>query len=120
MKKLLAYCLFIVYTLAMCKPVFPYINDALSHLFFEHEHLTVIHAHHGEQHLHHDLEEAGKEDNDHQNKSTVKAQEPLAVHITITEKENILPVINLCNWQITAGKELPHANKEVNYPPPRS
>jgi hypothetical protein len=120
MKKLVAYCLLLVYTMTLCKPVLPYVNDALSHFLFEQEHFAVIHAHHGDKHLHHELVQAGKEENDHQNKSTVKTEEPLAVHNTIAEKENELPVISLSSQQITAGKQLPQLSKEVNYPPPRS
>jgi hypothetical protein len=79
MKHVSAYYLLLLYAVAICRPVFPLLNDVLAHAFWNAEHLVTVHAHQGTNHVHYELKEAAEKEN----KEAVKgaAFETFSVHL---------------------------------------
>jgi hypothetical protein len=78
MKHPLAYYLLLLYTLAVFKPLLPAVRDGLAHVFWEHQHLNVVHHQHGTNHLDAELKEAAQDTTD---STTLKNTEPVSLHL---------------------------------------
>jgi hypothetical protein len=63
MKSVSAYYLLLLYTVAICRPVIPLLNDYLAHAFWNAEHLVTVHQHQGTNHVHYELKEAAEKGN---------------------------------------------------------
>lgn len=83
MKSNTAYYLIILYTLAMCKPILPLIQDELAHLFWQAEHMATVHHHHGDHHAEEEIAEAAHEEENDKSPTTTKTSEPVSVHIVL-------------------------------------
>ena len=66
MKTIAAYCFLLLYTLAMCKPIFPLLQDEFAHIFWKAKHLATVHHHHGDHHAEEEVSEAEHKENSHQ------------------------------------------------------
>jgi hypothetical protein len=66
MKSTLAYYLLLLYTVAICRPFFPLLNDYLAHTFWTAEHLVTVHQHQGTNHVHYELKESAEKGNQEQ------------------------------------------------------
>ena len=42
----------------MCKPILPFIEDELAHLFWKAKHLATVHHHHGDHHAEEEIAKA--------------------------------------------------------------
>ena len=120
MKKIAAYYLLLIYILATVKPILPIVNDMLAHIFNEAEHIATVHQHFGKMHLHHDLKEAAKHDNDANNAALLKATEPVSVHLFYEENTVILPFFVCENSFFYRSQSLPHPMEDVVIPPPKA
>lgn len=120
MKKIAAYYLLLLYILATLKPVLPIVNDMLAHTFNETEHLATVHQHFGILHLHHDLKEAAKDDNDQNNAALLKASEPVSVHLFYEDEIIKLPFFICKNSFFYLSPNLPHPMEDVTAPPPKA
>lgn len=78
MRYLSAYYLLLLYTLAVCKPIIPYVQDHLAHAFSETHHIATVHAVKGKNHAHLNVGEAEKENNS--NASNTKSYDPVSIH----------------------------------------
>jgi hypothetical protein len=76
-----AFYLVILYTLAMCKPVLPLVQDELAHMFWKARHLQTVHHHHGHHHAQEEVAKAAQEEQNDKHAATSKPSEPIAVHI---------------------------------------
>ena len=118
MKTIAAYFL-LLYTLAMCKPILPAIQDKLAHIFWKAEHLATVHHHHGDHHAEEEIAEAEHEDNANKQPATIKTSEPVSVHIVVEILYSISQptihkqkfAVNICNVSTVS--------LEKYYPPPK-
>jgi hypothetical protein len=78
-----AYYFLLFYTLALCKPILPLLQDELAHVFWKAQHLATVHHHHGDHHAEIEVAVAGKEENGDRQPPTTKTSEPVSVHIVI-------------------------------------
>jgi hypothetical protein len=84
LKSLTAYYLLLLYATVALKPTLPLISDFLLHAFTEAEHISTVHAHHGDHHLEHEIAEAGKEHGHEQNHSLPKAEDVVQSHLPVS------------------------------------
>lgn len=82
MKYPIAYCLFICYTIALCKPGLPVAADALSHFFWKAKHLATVHQQLGNHHTDEEFKKAVQSDEDESGNSATKSSETIAFHIS--------------------------------------
>jgi hypothetical protein len=78
-----AYYFLLFYTLAVCKPILPLVQDELAHIFWKAQHLATVHHHHGDHHAQEEVAEAEHEENGDKHPATIKTSEPVSVHIVI-------------------------------------
>ena len=83
MKTIAAYCFLLLYTVAMCKPILPLIQDEFAHIFWKAKHLATVHHHHGDHHAEEEIAEAEHEENADKQPATTKTSEPVSVHIVV-------------------------------------
>lgn len=83
MKSIAAYFLIILYTLTLCKPILTLVQNEIAHTFWKAEHLATVRNHHGNYHIEEEVAEAAHEKENDKNHSSVKASEPVAVHIPV-------------------------------------
>jgi hypothetical protein len=81
LKTIAAYYFLLLYTLALCKPIFPLVQDELAHIFWKAEHLATVHHHHGDHHAEEEIAEAEHEENADKLPATAKTSEPVSVHM---------------------------------------
>lgn len=81
MKSLPAYYLLLFYSIAICKPILPLVEDALAHSFWKTDHIITVHHEHGKDHLHYQL--AKSADTDKEQKGAVNPSENMSVHIPV-------------------------------------
>ena len=62
MKKYLPYLLLFTYLTTLLKPVIPYIMDGFAHILYFDDHMTIVHAHNGNYHVHSEVAEETKKE----------------------------------------------------------
>jgi hypothetical protein len=81
-KTTIAFYLVILYTLAVCKPVLPLIQDEMAHIFWKAQHIATVHHHHGNHHAEKEIATAHSEEKD-QHPATSKTSEPVSIHVIV-------------------------------------
>ncbi|MBI3719536.1 MAG: hypothetical protein HY252_13210 [Sphingobacteriales bacterium] len=119
MKQAAVYYLFLIYIMAMCKPILPLVNDMLAHTFYEAEHIATVHQQYGKNHLHNDLKEASKE-NSNNNTAIVKASEPVSVHIFYEGSTLSRPFLMIEHSFFYLPKTLLTPEEDIITPPPQA
>jgi hypothetical protein len=82
-KTIAAYFFLLFYTLAMCKPVLPLVQDHLAHIFWKAKHFATVHHHHGDHHAEVEIAEAEHDENAGKQPATTKISEPVSVHLVV-------------------------------------
>ena len=119
MKTIAAYFFLLLYTLALCKPILPLVQDELAHIFWKAEHLATVHHHHGDHHAEEEIAEAEHEENADKQPATTKTSEPVSVHIVVETFYGISQptihkqqfAVNICNISTVSLDKF--------YPPPK-
>lgn len=103
----------------MCKPILPFIQDELAHIFWKAEHIVTVHQHHGDHHAEEEIAEAAHEEQHSKNPTTPKTFEPVSVHIVLQTLYVISPIgTETQKFQMTDnGFSIVCLDK--HYPPPK-
>ena len=118
MRKITLYLFLFTYTMAMFKPVIPYVTDTLSHLLFYKEHMLTVHAHHGKFHVHAAVTEGVKNDQSEKSSNNLKKDNAVSDHIVYQGDQEIIKKPLLKYYGLIAA----HPTEEYvchNYPPPK-
>lgn len=119
MKTFGAHCFLLLYTLALCKPILPLIQDDLAHIFWKAKHLATVHHHHGDHHAEEEIAEAEREENDHKQPATTKVSEPVSVHTVVETFYGISqPTIHKQDFALNTFI-VPTVLLDKYYPPPK-
>ncbi len=62
MKKIISYLVLFSYTTIILKPVLPVASDVVAHAFWKLEHISTVHSHDGDDHVHQEIIEKEKQD----------------------------------------------------------
>lgn len=114
----IAYYLVILYTLAICKPVLPFVQDKLAHFFWNNEHIATVHLHLGDQHAEHKASSASHEENNKKSANS-KTIEFVSIHL-IGQSVNSTP--QSVNASAKADLRIYNVSSlslDKPYPPPR-
>jgi hypothetical protein len=115
-----AFYLLIFYTLAMCKPVLPLVQDELAHIFWKAQHIATVHHYHGDHHAEVEIAEAAHEEENNKLPATSKTPEPVSIHITSPIVYNIQqPILQKEKYSIITSN-VSTVSLDKHYPPPKS
>ena len=120
MRSNIAYYLLILYTIAMCKPVLPLVEDKIAHIFWKTDHIATVHHHHGENHAEHEVETATHEEENSKGAKASKTSEPVSIHLII---QSSLTIPHLFIEKPQFGEKIYQVSSlsvDKHYPPPRS
>ena len=120
MKSTTAYYLLIFYTLALCKPVLPLLQDGLAHSFWQTEHLSTVHSHHGMHHAAEEMAEAAHDENNDKHPAPGKTFEPVSVHLADHNLHDTPQVITPKIKFAVLKSNVATALLFKRYPPPKS
>ena len=103
----------------MFKPVLPYVTDNISHLLFFNDHINTVHKHQGKYHVHTEVAEAAK--NDQQEKSTNSLNKETAGNEYIVFETTAISSIPLTPIDYFSFNSMFGNSGPLNhdYPPPR-
>jgi len=118
MRKITLYLFLFTYTMAMFKPVMPYVTDLAAHLLFYQEHMLTVHAHHGKFHVHAAVTEGAKNDQSDKNSNNLKKDNAVSDHIVNQCGQETIKKFSLKYYSLF--KIHPTDNStDHNYPPPK-
>lgn len=120
MKITIAFILFILYTLALCKPVLPFLKDEVAHIFWKAQHIASVHHHHGDHHAEDEIAEAAHEEENNKNPATTKTSEPVSVHMVVQTLYNIPHSITEKLKFAISVNHISTVSLDKHYPPPKS
>jgi hypothetical protein len=118
MKKALLYLLLFSYSIIVLKPMLPAVADTFAHIFWYSEHMATVHYEHGKYHVHLENINAARKDAPEKHNS-LRADEPVNVHLQITEVFNFTAFAAAPNTFITTTTALADSFPNSHYPPPR-
>jgi len=118
MKKALLYLLLVPYSTIILKPVLPAVCDGIAHIFWYSEHMATVHYEHGKYHVHLENIHAARKGALEKHHS-LRAEEPVNVHLQTMEVFNFTPCSSAVNAFITTASPLAHTFPGCHYPPPR-
>lgn len=98
MKSPAAYYLMLLYVTVIFKPLIPIMQDIWAHDFNEAEHISVIHAKYGTNHLQKELAENSSENDHNKSHNVLKADDQASSHV-------LTKVCNL-NLSLSRNKDL--------------
>ena len=119
MKFTSAYYLLLLYTLALCKPVLPRIQDVLAHTLSEAQHISAIHQHQGANHAEGEIAEAAQQQSD-SSKASVKNSEPVSFHIFVQTPYSYPHLFTEVQMFAIAICKISVVTLEKHDPPPKS
>ena len=91
-----AYYLMLLYATVMVKPLLPVVNDFISHQFNGIEHISLVHALYGNQHLQNEIAESDSDKKGTRNQNIAKSFEGVSLHLvqgTNTEERTVNNII---------------------------
>ena len=103
----------------MCKPVLPFLQDEIAHIFWKAQHVATVHHHHGNHHAQHEVAAATQEEQGPKGNATTKTSEPVSIHlgaehfytisqISVEKQQFGTPIFGLLSLALTR-----------HFPPPR-
>ena len=103
----------------MFKPAMPFVTDAVAHLLFFKDHMDTVHAHNGKYHVHTEISEGAK--NDQEEKSTNNFKKETSNEHIIVEA-TLRPSILLTPINCFSLLSMSAVNTYINhdFPPPRA
>jgi hypothetical protein len=114
MKKLLLHIILMSYAVVVFKPVLPFINDFIGHVFFLSKHMATVHVENGKYHVHYETAKDAKEEksdkNDSANDQIVIIPKLLTPYAAI--------IIGKKYFAVSSSTTLSGISN-LNYPPPR-
>ena len=119
MKTTAAYYFLVLYTLAVCKPILPFVQDELAHIFWKAKHLATVHHHHGDHHAEKEVAKAAHHEHPDKHPATTKTSEPVSVHIVVETLYGISkPAIHKQQFAVN-NSNVSTVSLDKYYPPPR-
>ncbi len=120
MKNVSAYYLLLLYSLATCKPILPFINDFFAHTFLKTNHIKSVHHDHGDDHVHYEYLDIENENGKEQKNLPTRLFESVSVHIIIDQDQNLFDKANMDSPPSSYFYGLPHPIMDLAIPPPKA
>ena len=118
MKRIISYLVLFSYTIIILKPVIPVVSDSVAHIFWKLEHISTVHSHGGDDHVHQEIMKT--EAQDQKDKTTVPFRYEVSVNSHLIAKISydfsLVPEIQIHN--ISSLFYHPQAFLEQDDPPP--
>ncbi len=120
MKKLLLHILLLSYAVVIFKPVLPFVNDCIGHVFFYAHHMATVHFENGKYHVHYETAKDAKDERSDKYTTASKKDNLTSEHIVTTIKTTPF-ICNLTQniYSYTNIGSSVSGYLENNYPPPR-
>lgn len=118
MKNPVAYYLLLIYLVAICQPIIPWVQDVVAHTFFESEHIATVHHQNGKHHVDYELRKLASKTSSNSFENTSYSNLPLHTPVTCELVFHIYPPKNKIIFYHTVDC-LPVAFMAIHIPPPR-
>ncbi len=119
MKRIILYLIGFSYLIIILKPVLPIVSDAVAHVFWKLEHISTVHSHDGDNHVHQEIMKT--EAQDRSGKTTAPSRYEVSVNphliVKISYDFSLTPEIQTHN--IAPLFYYPQASLELDDPPPK-
>lgn len=122
MKKLFLHIVVISYAALLFKPVIPYVNDFVGHVFFYAKHLATVHEENGRFHVHLEAAKNTSEENNKEGSTPSSSKKDNAVTehcFFIINDEPVFGNSVHLNHMLRNNDVVFNGNIQKNYPPPR-
>lgn len=119
LKKIISYLVLFSYTIIILKPVLPVASDTLAHVFWKLEHISTVHSHDGDDHVHQEIIKT--EAQDKQGKTTIPPRYEVSVnpHLITNISYDFLIVPGIQIHNTSSLLYHPQASTEQDDPPPK-
>jgi hypothetical protein len=115
-----AYYLFLIYITVIAKPLIPIVADAFHHEFDGLEHISLVHAVYGENHLQKELADTAANEQG-KNQNSVKFQDDVSFHLVYLEMQHHFAInISKAKYLLFKPCKLPLVFISQQGPPPKS
>ena len=120
MKKKIPYLLLFIYLTTLLKPVIPYIMDGFAHILYFDDHMTMVHAHNGNYHVHSEVAEGTKKESGQRSTENSTKKADSFTNDIISAKTDVEGQWNLNTLYYTEFSiNIETISLSVNYPPPK-
>jgi hypothetical protein len=122
MKKLSLHIILISYTALLFKPVMPFVNDFVGHVFFYTKHLATVHEENGRFHVHLEAAKNSSEENNKEGNtpSSSKKDNSVTEHcFFISNDEPVFGNSLHLHYMLRNNDAVCNGIIQKNYPPPR-
>lgn len=122
MKKLLLHIILISYTALLFKPVMPFVNDFVGHVFFYAKHLATVHEENGRFHVHLEAAKTSREENNKEGNTPASSKKDNSVTehcFFIINDEPVFGNSVHLHYMLRNNDAVCNGNIQKNYPPPR-
>lgn len=117
MKRIYLYILLLSYSALMLKPVSPYIQDSIAHIFYYTQHLATVHYENGKLHVHKEVVDAAKKETAPRDQTSFKKDTGISDHLS-TASNPALAITQPIRFQITFACRLTDPLPASAEPPP--
>lgn len=122
MKKLFLHIILISYAALLFKPVLPFVNDFVGHVFFYAKHLATVHEENGRYHVHLEAAKNSSEENSKEANMPPSSKQDNTVTehcFFIIKDESVFGKTAHLHYICRNNNAVCNGNIQKNYPPPR-
>jgi hypothetical protein len=122
MKKLLLHIILISYAALLFKPVMPFVNDFIDHVFFYAKHLATVHEENGRRHVHLETAKNASEENNKEGNTPASSKKDNTVvehYFFVVNAEPVVGKSLNLHLILRNNDAICNSNIQKNYPPPR-
>ena len=103
----------------MLKPVLPYVSDKIAHVFWYAQHMATVHYLDGKFHVHKEMMEEAKKNNNDKNPYSQKKEQSQNEHLVADIKPLRLNHLLIKEYFFNSSPALLPVHLKADYPPPR-
>ncbi len=119
MKRIISYLVLFSYTIIILKPVIPVVSDSVAHIFWKLEHISTVHSHGGDDHVHQEIIET--ETQDQKDKTAALVTFEVAIpHLFAKVSYDFSLASEIQIHNISSLFYHPQASIELDDPPPKA
>jgi len=120
MKQIALYIILFSYSMVMLKPVAPYIQDAVAHVFYYTQHMATVHYENGKMHVHKEVMDNTKKEASQKEIPASKTDNSTTDHTSFKQRETAMAQVVNTSYSIAPATTLLFNYLAGEYPPPRA
>jgi len=119
LKRIISYLVLFSYTIIILKPVIPIVSDSVAHIFWKLEHISTVHSHDGDNHVHKEIIKTETQDQSDKTSAPSRSEVVLHPHLItkISYDFSLIPEVQIYN--APSFSYYPQASLKMDDPPPK-